>query len=140
MLGLDTGVCDAPEAFLIDGGRVIRYHRHAGDLNARVWESELKPLWDEYGRRRRRNETVAGMVMLMLALVISGSARAAFRVMPFKMKRRAAGSAQLTGAAALPEMPEQQHCRTPSRLAMIATDMRRRVYDREGEEPPEIII
>ncbi|EPO2545853.1 TPA: hypothetical protein ACGWIN_001957, partial [Salmonella enterica] len=24
--------------------------RHAGDLNARVWESELKPLWDRYSR------------------------------------------------------------------------------------------
>ncbi|EOE5540947.1 hypothetical protein ACO338_004706, partial [Salmonella enterica] len=23
---------------------------HAGDLNARVWESELKPLWDRYSR------------------------------------------------------------------------------------------
>ncbi|ENT2497630.1 hypothetical protein ACLCAZ_004766, partial [Salmonella enterica subsp. enterica serovar Newport] len=22
----------------------------AGDLNARVWESELKPLWDRYSR------------------------------------------------------------------------------------------
>ncbi|ENV4450605.1 hypothetical protein MJI04_17110, partial [Salmonella enterica subsp. enterica serovar Lubbock] len=25
-------------------------YRHAGDLNARVWESELKPLWDRYSR------------------------------------------------------------------------------------------
>ncbi|ENT4157867.1 hypothetical protein ACOIPC_004609, partial [Salmonella enterica] len=23
---------------------------HAGDLNARVWESEMKPLWDKYSR------------------------------------------------------------------------------------------
>ncbi|MCR2322142.1 hypothetical protein ACT45F_23560, partial [Salmonella enterica] len=38
-----------PETFLIDGNGIIRY-RHAGDLNARVWESELKPLWDRYSR------------------------------------------------------------------------------------------
>ncbi|WP_118998371.1 DsbE family thiol:disulfide interchange protein [Salmonella enterica] len=49
MLGLDLGVYGAPETFLIDGNGIIRY-RHAGDLNARVWESELKPLWDRYSR------------------------------------------------------------------------------------------
>ncbi len=49
MLGLDLGVYGAPETFLIDGRGIIRY-RHAGDLNARVWESELKPLWDRYSR------------------------------------------------------------------------------------------
>ncbi|EHS5297703.1 TPA: hypothetical protein R6I51_004574, partial [Salmonella enterica subsp. enterica serovar Enteritidis] len=43
------GVYGAPETFLIDGRGIIRY-RHAGDLNARVWESELKPLWDRYSR------------------------------------------------------------------------------------------
>lgn len=49
MLGLDLGVYGAPETFLIDGNGIIRY-RHAGDLNARVWESEMKPLWDKYSR------------------------------------------------------------------------------------------
>lgn len=49
MLGLDLGVYGAPETFLIDGKGIIRY-RHAGDLNARVWESEMKPLWDKYSR------------------------------------------------------------------------------------------
>lgn len=49
MLGLDLGVYGAPETFLIDGRGIIRY-RHAGDLNARVWESELKPLWNRYSR------------------------------------------------------------------------------------------
>lgn len=49
MLGLDLGVYGAPETFLIDGQGVIRY-RHAGDLNARIWESELKPLWDRYSK------------------------------------------------------------------------------------------
>lgn len=47
MLGLDLGVYGAPETFLIDGKGIIRY-RHAGDLNARVWEQEVKPLWMKY--------------------------------------------------------------------------------------------
>jgi cytochrome c biogenesis protein CcmG/thiol:disulfide interchange protein DsbE len=49
MLGLDLGVYGAPETFLIDGKGIIRY-RHAGDLNTRVWQQELKPLWDKYSR------------------------------------------------------------------------------------------
>lgn len=49
MLGLDLGVYGAPETFLIDGKGIIRY-RHAGDLNERVWQQELKPLWDKYSR------------------------------------------------------------------------------------------
>ncbi|MDJ0475100.1 MULTISPECIES: DsbE family thiol:disulfide interchange protein [Pantoea] len=47
MLGLDLGVYGAPETFLIDGKGIIRY-RHAGDLNVRVWEQEVKPLWMKY--------------------------------------------------------------------------------------------
>lgn len=47
MLGLDLGVYGAPETFLIDGKGIIRY-RHAGDLNPRVWEQEVKPLWVKY--------------------------------------------------------------------------------------------
>jgi cytochrome c biogenesis protein CcmG/thiol:disulfide interchange protein DsbE len=49
MLGLDLGVYGAPETFLIDGKGIIRY-RHAGDLNDRVWQQELKPLWDKYNK------------------------------------------------------------------------------------------
>lgn len=49
MLGLDLGVYGAPETFLIDGKGIIRY-RHAGDLNASVWDNEIKPLWDRYNR------------------------------------------------------------------------------------------
>ncbi|NUU68593.1 thiol:disulfide interchange protein DsbE [Enterobacteriaceae bacterium BIT-l23] len=49
MLGLDLGVYGAPETFLIDGKGIIRY-RHAGDLNDRVWQQQLKPLWDKYSR------------------------------------------------------------------------------------------
>ena len=47
MLGLDLGVYGAPETFLIDGKGIIRY-RHAGDMNARVWLQEVKPLWIKY--------------------------------------------------------------------------------------------
>ncbi|MBP2167706.1 cytochrome c biogenesis protein CcmG/thiol:disulfide interchange protein DsbE [Erwinia toletana] len=47
MLGLDLGVYGAPETFLIDGNGIIRY-RHAGDMNERVWQQEVKPLWDKY--------------------------------------------------------------------------------------------
>ena len=43
MLGLDLGVYGAPETFLIDGNGIIRY-RHAGDLNARVWQQDVLPL------------------------------------------------------------------------------------------------
>ena len=49
MLGLDLGVYGAPETFLIDGKGIIRY-RHAGDLNDRVWQQELKPLWEKYNK------------------------------------------------------------------------------------------
>lgn len=49
MLGLDLGVYGAPETFLIDGHGIIRY-RHAGDLNDRVWNDEVKPLWQKYSQ------------------------------------------------------------------------------------------
>ncbi len=49
MLGLDLGVYGAPETFLIDGKGIIRY-RHAGDMNDRVWKTEVKPLWDKYSK------------------------------------------------------------------------------------------
>lgn len=48
MLGLDLGVYGAPETFLIDGQGIIRY-RHAGDLNERVWQQEVLPLYRKYG-------------------------------------------------------------------------------------------
>ncbi|SQI38413.1 Cytochrome c biogenesis protein CcmG [Leminorella richardii] len=47
MLGLDLGVYGAPETFLIDGNGIVRY-RHAGDLNDKVWNEEIKPLWLKY--------------------------------------------------------------------------------------------
>ncbi|QIU89236.1 DsbE family thiol:disulfide interchange protein [Yokenella regensburgei] len=49
MFGLDLGVYGAPETFLIDGKGIIRY-RHAGDVNARVWQQEIQPLWDKYSK------------------------------------------------------------------------------------------
>lgn len=49
MLGLDLGVYGAPETFLIDGKGIIRY-RHAGDMNAQVWDRELKALWERVSR------------------------------------------------------------------------------------------
>ena len=49
MLGLDLGVYGAPETFLIDGNGIIRY-RHAGDMNAQVWNNEVKPLWEKYSK------------------------------------------------------------------------------------------
>ncbi len=59
MLGLDLGVYGAPETFLIDGNGIIRY-RHAGDLNPRVWEEEIKPLWGRNTVRRPHNEVFIG--------------------------------------------------------------------------------
>ena len=49
MLGLDLGVYGAPETFLIDGKGIIRY-RHAGDMNARVWQQQVEPLWNKYSK------------------------------------------------------------------------------------------
>lgn len=45
-LGLDLGVYGAPETFILDGNGKIHY-RHAGDVNARVWQSVLKPIYDK---------------------------------------------------------------------------------------------
>lgn len=45
-LGLDLGVYGAPETFIIDGNGKIHY-RHAGDVNANVWNSVLKPIYEK---------------------------------------------------------------------------------------------
>lgn len=44
ILGLNLGVYGAPETFIVDREGVIR-HRHAGDLNDRVWKSQLAPIF-----------------------------------------------------------------------------------------------
>ncbi len=45
-LGLDLGVYGAPETFIVDGNGIIQY-RHAGDVNDRVWNEVLKPIYEE---------------------------------------------------------------------------------------------
>lgn len=45
-LGLDLGVYGAPETFIIDGNGIIHY-RHAGDVNDKVWQQTLKPIYDK---------------------------------------------------------------------------------------------
>ncbi|MGX2967659.1 DsbE family thiol:disulfide interchange protein [Ursidibacter sp. B-7004-1] len=45
-LGLDLGVYGAPETFILDGQGKIHY-RHAGDVNAKVWNEVLKPIYDK---------------------------------------------------------------------------------------------
>lgn len=49
MLGLDLGVYGAPETFLIDGQGIIRY-RHAGNVDAQVWQQQIQPLWNKYSQ------------------------------------------------------------------------------------------
>jgi cytochrome c biogenesis protein CcmG/thiol:disulfide interchange protein DsbE len=42
MLGVDLGVYGAPETFLVDASGTIVYKR-VGEVNRRVWETEIKP-------------------------------------------------------------------------------------------------
>lgn len=44
-LGLYLGVYGAPETFVVDKDGIIRY-RHAGDLNERVWQGKLAPVYN----------------------------------------------------------------------------------------------
>ncbi|TDT39286.1 cytochrome c biogenesis protein CcmG/thiol:disulfide interchange protein DsbE [Halospina denitrificans] len=46
-LGFDLGVYGAPETYLIDTEGVVR-HRHVGVVDQEVWESDFKPLYEEY--------------------------------------------------------------------------------------------
>ncbi|WP_373777994.1 DsbE family thiol:disulfide interchange protein [Glaesserella sp.] len=45
-LGLDLGVYGAPETFIIDGKGTIHY-RHTGDVNQKVWDEVLKPIYEK---------------------------------------------------------------------------------------------
>jgi len=45
MLGMDLGVYGAPETYFIDSEGIIQY-RHVGDLNERIWQDQLKDLFD----------------------------------------------------------------------------------------------
>ncbi|MGQ0287000.1 DsbE family thiol:disulfide interchange protein [Pasteurellaceae bacterium 22721_9_1] len=49
--GLDLGVYGAPETFIIDGKGVIHY-RHAGDVNEKVWNNVLKPIYDKLAEQK----------------------------------------------------------------------------------------
>ncbi|WP_113908221.1 DsbE family thiol:disulfide interchange protein [Aliidiomarina celeris] len=44
LLALDLGVYGAPETFVIDSNGVI-VHRHVGDMNDRVWQEEVGPIY-----------------------------------------------------------------------------------------------
>lgn len=44
-LSLDLGVTGAPESFLVDANGVIKKH-HMGDINERIWRTELAPIWN----------------------------------------------------------------------------------------------
>ena len=43
---LDLGVYGAPETFIVDGTGVIHY-RYAGDVNERVWQEKLQPIYQK---------------------------------------------------------------------------------------------
>lgn len=44
-LGINLGVFGAPETYVVDKQGVIRY-KHIGDVNQRVWEESIKPVYD----------------------------------------------------------------------------------------------
>ncbi|EFP4901978.1 hypothetical protein H1F29_004314, partial [Salmonella enterica] len=81
---------------------------------------------------------VAALLASLLALVISGSARATTDVMPFKDEAQEQQFRQLTEQL---RCPKCQNNSIADSNAMIATDMRRRVYDlmQEGKSRQEII-
>ncbi|AWB67402.1 thiol:disulfide interchange protein [Saccharobesus litoralis] len=45
-LSLDLGITGAPESFLVNKAGKIIWHRR-GDINSRIWQSELKPLFEQ---------------------------------------------------------------------------------------------
>jgi cytochrome c biogenesis protein CcmG/thiol:disulfide interchange protein DsbE len=47
--GFELGVYGAPETYIVDRDGVVRY-RHVGELNERVWNAQLKPIWDNLQR------------------------------------------------------------------------------------------
>lgn len=46
-LGVDLGVFGAPETYLVDKKGIIRY-KHVGIIDREVWDTTLKPLYDQY--------------------------------------------------------------------------------------------
>lgn len=49
-LGLDLGVFGAPETYLVDKAGVIR-HKHVGIVDMQVWETTLKPLYEQFANQ-----------------------------------------------------------------------------------------
>lgn len=45
-LGMDLGLAGAPETFVLDAQRVIRY-KHVGVIDARVWQEKLLPVIEQ---------------------------------------------------------------------------------------------
>lgn len=42
--GFDLGVYGAPETYLVDKDGIVRY-RHVGEVNQRIWEAQIEPLY-----------------------------------------------------------------------------------------------
>lgn len=45
--GIDWGVYGAPETFVVDGEGIIR-HKRIGPIDRAVWESEIRPVVEQY--------------------------------------------------------------------------------------------
>ncbi|ODS24757.1 thiol:disulfide interchange protein [Candidatus Endobugula sertula] len=48
-LAIDLGVFGAPETYLIDKQGIIRY-KQVGIVDMKVWDEQLKPLYDQYSQ------------------------------------------------------------------------------------------
>ncbi len=53
---LDLGVTGAPEHFLIDSRGIVRMH-HIGDINPRVWENKIAPLYNQLVAEQQADAT-----------------------------------------------------------------------------------
>jgi cytochrome c biogenesis protein CcmG, thiol:disulfide interchange protein DsbE len=49
LLGIDLGVYGVPESFLIDSKGIVRY-KHIGPLSEAIWDKEVRPLLNRYGK------------------------------------------------------------------------------------------
>lgn len=52
-LGYDLGVYGAPETYVVDASGVVRY-RHVGVVDERVWENDLRPVYEQYRQQEAR--------------------------------------------------------------------------------------
>lgn len=51
-LGIDLGVRGAPETYVIDARGVIRF-KYEGPIDEQVWQTELKPVFEQLSREAR---------------------------------------------------------------------------------------